>query len=393
MSESASPDRPLRIALVAGEASGDSLGAGLIEAIAAHVPGAQHYGIAGPAMAAVGCEAWHRTEELSVMGFAEVLRHLPRLLRLRRRLIARLAESRPDVFIGIDSPDFNLPIAAALKKCGVPTVQYVSPQVWAWRQSRVVGIRDAVDLVLCVLPFETEFYDDHGVNAVFVGHPLADDIPLDVDTGPARAVLGLEPDGPVVAVLPGSRRSEIARLARPFMETVQWLRKRHPDVAVVVALANESARPLFLQMTRGIELDPPAHVVAGHARAVLAASTAVLTASGTASLEATLMKRPMVVAYILAGLTHRIYRSLGLRKLAHVALPNLLAGRELFPEFLQGRVRAELMGPALEAQLAASADRTGWYDAVQAIHERLRRGASKAAAAAVIDLLAARKRL
>ena len=393
MHAAATPSRPLRVALVAGEASGDTLGAGLIGAIERHAPGSQYFGIAGPAMAAAGCEPWHGTDELSVMGFAEVLKHLPRLLRLRRRLIARLADAQPDVFIGIDSPDFNLPIAAALKRHGVPTVQYVSPQVWAWRQSRVVGIRDAVDLVLCVLPFETDFYDDHGVNAVFVGHPLADDIALDVDAAPARAELGIEQGVPLVAVLPGSRRTEVSRLARPFMETAQWLQRRKPGLNVVVALASESARPLFLQMTRGIELDPPAQIVAGRARQCLAAASVVLTASGTASLEATLMKRPMVVAYILSGLTHRIYRSLGLRKLPHVALPNLLAGRELFPEFLQRRVCAELMGPVLETQLAASEDRTGWYDAVKAIHEQLRRGASKAAAAAVIDLLASRERL
>jgi len=263
--------RPLRVALVAGEASGDTLGAGLIGAIEQHAPGSEYFGIAGPAMAAGGCEAWHRTEELSVMGFAEVLKHLPRLLRLRRRLIERLADAEPDVFIGIDSPDFNLPIAAALKRHGVPTVQYVSPQVWAWRQSRVVGIRDAVDLVLCLLPFETDFYENHGVNAVFVGHPLADDIPLDVDAGPARAELGIEQDVRVVAVLPGSRRTEVSRLARPFMETVKWLQQRTPGLTVVVALANESAKPLFLDMTRGIELDPPAKVVAGRARQVLAA--------------------------------------------------------------------------------------------------------------------------
>jgi len=389
----ATQSKPLRIALVAGEASGDTLGAGLIEAIERHAPGSEYFGIAGPAMVAAGCEPWHRTEELSVMGFAEVLRHLPRLLRLRRRLIARLADVRPDVFIGIDSPDFNLPMAAALKRHGVPTVQYVSPQVWAWRQSRVVGIRDAVDLVLCVLPFETDFYADHGVNAVFVGHPLADDIALEVDREAAREALGFEPGAPLVAVLPGSRRTEVSRLARPFMETAQWLQRRHAGLKVVVALANESAKPLFVQATRGVELDPPAQIIAGRARQVLAASTVVLTASGTASLEATLMKRPMVVAYILSGLTHRIYRSLGLRKLAHIALPNLLAGRELFPEFLQGQVRADLMGPALEAQLAASTDRAGWYDAVKTIHEQLRLGASKAAAAAVIDLLAAGKRL
>ena len=385
--------RPLRVALVAGEASGDTLGAGLIAALDQHAPGSEYFGIAGPAMVAAGCEPWHGTEELSVMGFAEVLRHLPRLLRLRRRLIARLAAAEPDIFIGIDSPDFNLPIAGALRRYGVPTVQYVSPQVWAWRQSRVVGIREAVDLVLCVLPFETRFYDEHGVNAVFVGHPLADDIPLAVDARAARAELGIEQQGPLLAVLPGSRRAEVARLARPFMETAQWLQRRHPELRVVVALAGESTRPLFLDATRGIDLNPSAQIVVGRARQVLGAATLVLTASGTASLEATLIKRPMVVAYVLSGSTHLLYRLLGLRKLPNVALPNLLAGRELFPEFLQRQVCAEVMGPALESQLAAANDRTGWYDSVKDIHERLRCGASRAAAAAVMDLLAARNRL
>lgn len=386
------PDRPLRIAIVAGEASGDLLGAGLIQALERQRPGSRYFGIAGPAMAAAGCEPWHRTEELSVMGLAEVLAHLPRLLRLRRKLIGRFVAARPDVFIGIDSPDFNLPIAAQLKRVAVSTVQYVSPQVWAWRQSRVAGIRRAVDLVMCVLPFETSFYDSHGVNAVFVGHPLADDIPLKVDCEPARAALGIRRDGPVLAVLPGSRRAEVARLARPFMETAQWLQRRHSGLSVAVALASDATAALFAEQTGGLVLDPPAQLFTGKARLVISAADVVLTASGTASLEATLIKRPMVVAYILSGLTHRLYRLLGLRKLAHFALPNLLAGRGLFPEFLQRQVRAEVLGPALEAQLAASVDRSGWYDAVTAIHRALRRDASQAAAAAVLELLAAKTR-
>lgn len=382
-------ERPLRIALVAGEASGDTLGAGLIEEIEQRAPGSRYFGIAGPAMIAAGCEAWHRTEELSVMGFAEVLRHLPRLVKLRRRLIERIVAAEPDVFVGIDSPDFNLPIAAALKPAGVRTVQYVSPQVWAWRQSRVVGIRRSVDLVLCLLPFETDFYDSHGVNAVFVGHPLADAIPLEVDAAGARAALGIPAEGPVLAVLPGSRRPEVARLAQPFMDAARWLQRRHPRLTVAVALASESTASLFAERAGGPPLDPPARLFTGRAREVLAASDVVLTASGTASLEAMLIKRPMVVAYVISGLTHRLYRWLGLRELAHFALPNLLAGRGLFPEFLQRQVRADVLGPALEAQLAASADRAGWYDAVSAIHRTLRRDASRVAAAAVLDLIAA----
>jgi lipid-A-disaccharide synthase len=378
--------RPPKIAIVAGEASGDQLGAGLIRALRARMPDAHFFGIAGPGMVAAGCEDWHRTDELSVMGLAEVLRHLPRLLRLRRRLIERILAARPDIFIGIDSPDFNLPMAARLKAAGIVTVQYVSPQVWAWRQSRVVGIRKSVDLVLCVLPFETEFYERHGVNAVFVGHPLADEIPLAVDAEAARRTLGIEAGRQVLAILPGSRRAEVSRLARPFVETAQWLRQRRPALEIVVALASDAAATVFTEQTADLALDPPARRVTGNARLVMSAADVVLTASGTASLETMLTKRPMVVAYILSGLTHRLYRWLGLRKLAHFSLPNLLAGRGLFPEFLQAQVRPEVLGPALEAQLG-NATQSDWYDAVTAIHSTLRRDANTAAAAAIAELL------
>lgn len=383
---------PLRIALVAGEASGDRLGAGLIEALERRAPGSRYFGIAGPAMAAAGCEVWHDVEELSVMGLAEVLRHLPRLLRLRRNLISRLKAASPDVFIGIDSPDFNLPIAGALRGHAVPTVQYVSPQVWAWRQSRVAGIRRAVDKVLCVLPFETAFYESHGVDAAFVGHPLADEIPQRVDARAARAALGLPADESILAVLPGSRGAEVSRLAQPFAETAQWLQRRHPGLTVVVALANEKGRQLFEAHTASTELDPGPRLVTGRTREVLAAANAVLTASGTASLETMLLKRPMVVAYIISGVTHRVLRVMGLNRLEHFALPNLLAGRTLFPEFLQHQVCAQLMGPPLEAMLASTPETSDWYDAVTAIHNELRRSASTTAAAAVLELIASRPR-
>jgi len=377
----------LRIALAAGEASGDALGAGLIEALRKRSPQAQFFGIAGPGMIAAGCEPWYRTEELSVMGLAEVLRHLPRLLRLRRQFIDRLRAARPDVFIGIDSPDFNLPVEAALKKVGVPTVQYVSPQVWAWRQSRVAGIRDAADLVLCLLPFEPEFYQAHDVDSVFVGHPLADQVPFEVDASEARRSLGLPATTPILAVLPGSRSAEVSRLARPFLETGKWLQQRHPGLCVVVALANDAIRDPYLQATGGIELDPPARLVVGRAREVMAASDVVLTASGTASLEATLLKRPMVVAYIISRLTHRLLRVLGLNKLEHFSLPNLLAGRELVPEYLQAQVCPAVMGPALERYLGHRGKSEDWRDAFSAIHRQLRRGASDGAAEAVLSLL------
>jgi len=380
------------VALAAGEASGDALGAGLIRALREHLGDAHFFGIAGPAMVAAGCEAWHTTDELSVMGLAEVLRDLPRLLRLRRRFVRRLLADPPDVFIGIDSPDFNLPISAALKPSGITTIQYVSPQVWAWRQSRVKGIRRSVDLVLCVLPFETAFYARHGVRAEFVGHPLADEIPLEADRPAARASLGIAPSIELLAVLPGSRRTEVARLARPFIESARWLQLRHPGLGVVVALASESTAALFRESVVEIDLDPPARIVVGRAREAMAAADVVLTASGTASLETTLVKRPMVIAYIVSGLTHLVYRVLGLRRLAHIALPNLLARKRLFPEFLQGDVRAEVLGPALEKQMASSTLRSGWYDEVAAIHSALRRDANRSAAAAILELLDATKR-
>jgi lipid-A-disaccharide synthase len=386
-----SDDTPLRVALAAGEASGDALGAGLIEAIRRRVPDAQFFGIAGPRMVSAGCEPWIRTEELSVMGLAEVLRHLPRLLKLRRSFIKRLTAEQPDVFVGIDSPDFNLPVEAALKKHDVATIQYVSPQVWAWRQSRVAGIRDAADLVLCVLPFETTFYENHGVNSIFVGHPLADEIPFDVSTAEARGTLGLAIDVPVLAVLPGSRSAEVSRLARPFLETSQWLERKYPELRVVVALASEGTRAHFLDETRGVELGREPTILVGKARDVMAAADIVLTASGTASLEAALLRRPMVVAYIISGLTHWLLRLLGLRKLAHFSLPNLLAGREVVAEYLQAQVRPDVLGPALEKLLT----RSGKHDELDAvfreIHGKLRRDASNGAAEAVLTFLGQRR--
>jgi lipid-A-disaccharide synthase len=378
--------RPLRFGLVAGEASGDTLGAGLIEAIRAEVPRAEFVGMAGPKMVAAGCEPWRRAEEIAVMGFFEVLPHLRRILALRRELIARMLRERVDVFIGIDAQDFNRPAEAALKRAGIKTVQYVSPQVWAWRQSRVATIRDTVDLVLCVLPFEPKFYEAHGVNAKFIGHPLADMIPLEVDKAAARAALGLPAEGPVLAVLPGSRRSEVSRLAAPFMATAAWLKRERPELAVAVALASDTAAELFRAATAGMDLGG-ARLVARKAREVMAAADVVLTASGTASLEALLTKRPMVVAYKMVPLTYWLVRRLGVAKLPHFSLPNLLAGRALVPEFVQGSVRPDVLGPAVLGALDGSSLPAGWYDSFADIHRQLRRDASASAAREVLALI------
>ena len=378
-------DRPLRVALVAAEASGDTLGAGLIEALRAQAPDAKFFGMAGPRMVAAGCEPWNRAEEVSVMGFFEVLPHLRRILKLRRRLIERIVASGADVFIGIDAPDFNLPAAAALKRAGIPAVQYVSPQVWAARQYRVRGIRTAVDLVLCLLPFETGFYAEHGVNAKFIGHPLADMIPLTADRRAARAALQLPEDKPVLAVLPGSRRSEVARLAGPFRATAAWLRERKPELTVAVALASEPLGELFRSAAGDARMD--AQLIPNRARDIMAAADVVLTASGTASLEALLFKRPMVVAYRMVPLSYWLVRRLGLSRLPYFSLPNLLAGRQIVPEFVQEQVRPEVLGPAVLAALDGSGLPPDWYDVCTAIHRQLRCDASTAAAREVLELI------
>lgn len=378
--------RPLRFALVAGEASGDTLGAGLIEALRAQAPDAEFVGMAGPKMIAAGCEPWYRAEEIAVMGFFEVLPHLRRILALRRELIARIERGQVDAFIGIDAQDFNKPAAAALKRAGIKTVQYVSPQVWAWRQSRVATIREAVDLVLCVFPFEPKFYEAHGVNAKFVGHPLADMIPMTVDKAAARASLGLAVDKPILAVLPGSRRSEVSRLAAPFMATAAWLESRLPDLTVAVAIASDSVAELFHEATFGLDISS-AKVIPQKAREIMAAADVVLTASGTASLEALLTKRPMVVAYKMVPLTYWLLRQLGVAKLPYFSLPNLLAGRGLVPEFVQGQVRPDVLGPAVLGALDGSGLKDGWYDAFTAIHQQLRCNASASAAREVLALV------
>jgi len=375
--------------LVAGEASGDNLGGPLVEALAARAPGSRFFGIAGPRMAAAGCEAWYAADELAVMGLAEVLRHLPRLLRLRRALVSRLAAAAPDAYVGIDSPEFNLRVAAALKSRGVPTVQYVSPQVWAWRQGRVRTIGNAVDLVLCLLPFEVDFYRAHGVRAEFVGHPLADRIPLESDRAAARAELGMS-GGAVVAVLPGSRLGEVSRLGPPFAATIAWLASRRPDISFVAAMANDAARRSFTGALAAQAPGVDVRVVDGRAQECMAASDAVLLASGTATLEATLVKRPMVVAYRVAPLTNWLLRGLGLVKTEFFSQPNLLAGRALVPEFFQAQVRAEVLGPAVLGQLERP-DLPALADAFGAIHQSLRRDASARAAEAILDLVAGRR--
>jgi lipid-A-disaccharide synthase len=382
---------PFKIALSAGEASGDNLGAALIGSLGERLPGARFMGVAGERLVVAGCEPFARSEELSVMGLAEVLPHLPRLLRLRRRFIEHTIELKPDVFVGIDSSDFNLPISASLKAAGIPTVQYVSPQVWAWRSERVEKIRAATDLVLCLLPFETDFYAEHEVNARFVGHPLADLIPLDVDRAAARGALGLDAEAPLVAILPGSRRSEVSRLSRDFLETARWLARERTDLRFAVALASETVGKICRDAAERLDMTSRVTFVTGRAREVMAAADAVLTASGTASLEALLLKRPMIVAHRLSRLTYWLARSMGVARLPNFSLPNLLAGRRVVPEFVQGQVRADILGPAMLRCLDGQALAADWHAVFSDIHRTLRRGASASAADAIATLAHARR--
>jgi lipid-A-disaccharide synthase len=368
------------IVLVAGETSGDNLGAHLIEALRARLPGARFAGIPGPRMLAAGCEAWERAEDLAVMGLFEILPHLPRLLRIRRNLLKRVLAAKPAVYVGVDFKEFNLRVARRLKERGIRTVQYVSPQIWAWRQGRVKTIGRAVDLVLCLLPFEKRFYDEHGVQAVFVGHPL------DLDARAARTALGLDADSAYLALLPGSRHGEVARLSPDFAATVAWLRQHRPELKFLAALANEGAHRTFAAALDAAGVRDRVTLVDGKAQQVMAASDVVLLASGTATLEATLVKRPMVVAYRLSLLTTFLLKTLKLFKAPFFAQPNLLAGRQVVPEYFNHEVRAEVLGPAVLAQLER-ADRDQLVQTFASIHETLRRDASARAAEAIVELL------
>lgn len=376
---------PLRVGLVAGEQSGDQLGAALIAALRERVPQLQCFGVAGPKMIAAGCEAWASSESLSVMGLAEVLAHLPRLLRLRAQLAARFVAARPDVFVGIDSPEFNLSMARRLKRAGIRCVQYVSPQVWAWRQGRVRTIRRDCDLVLCLLPFESAFYSEHRVHAEFVGHPLADEIPLDIDARAARHALGIDAAGPVIALLPGSRLAEVARLAQPFAAAAAWLHARRPDFQFIAPMASGAVRECFEKELAQAPEKPRIRLVNGQAQQSLAAADAAIVASGTATLEALLSGTPMVVAYKWSWLTVLIARTFRLIKVPFFSQPNLLAGRRLVPELLQGQVTGEALGAALLAELDDGAHLAELRREFTRIHQTLRRGGARRAAAAILS--------
>ncbi|PRA29362.1 lipid-A-disaccharide synthase [Pseudomonas poae] len=369
----------LRIALVAGEASGDILGAGLMRAIKAQHPAVEFIGVGGPLMQAEGLTSYFPMERLSVMGLVEVLGRLRELLARRKLLIQTLIEEKPDVFIGIDAPDFTLNIELKLRQAGIKTVHYVSPSVWAWRQKRVLKIREGCDLMLTLLPFEARFYEEKGVPVRFVGHTLADAIPLQADRAAARAELGV-PDGPLVALMPGSRGGEVGRLGGLFFDAAERLMALKPGVRFVLPCASPQRRAQIETLLEGRHL--PLTLLDGQSHLALAACDAVLIASGTATLEALLYKRPMVVAYRLAPLTFWILKRMV--KSPYISLPNLLAQRLLVPELLQDDATPEALAQTVLPLIDGGEEQTHGFDA---IHRTLRRDASNQAADAVLTLI------
>jgi lipid-A-disaccharide synthase len=382
----------MRLVLCAGEASGDILGAGLIEAIRERCPEARFEGIAGPRMQALGCRSLIPMEKLSVMGLVEVAGRYLELLPQRRALARRFIEDPPDAFIGIDAPDFNLSLERNLRRAGIPTVHYVSPSVWAWREYRVKTIRRSVDLMLVLFPFEQAFYRRHGIQVELVGHHLADRIPMQVDPLAARESLGLPRDAQVVALLPGSRLSEVNPLSGPMLEAALWILRRRPDVQFLVPLATPAVRQLFQAKLALVASRPGAQGLTarvrcldGESHAAMSASDVVLLASGTASLEALLLKRPMVITYRTHPLTWAIGRRL--LKVPYVGLPNLLAGEEVSPELLQDRATPQALGAAVLGLLDRPEQRARQVSRFDRIHRELRRNASKRAADAVLALV------
>jgi len=374
------------IALVAGEASGDQLGAALIERLMEKYPQARIAGIGGRQMKAAGMDTWWDAEELAVFGLFEVLSHFPRLLRLRRELQRRLLALSPDVFIGIDAPDFNLGLEVKLRRRGIRTVHYVSPTVWVWRRKRVRKIGRAADLVLCLFPFEPGFYKNHGVSATYVGHPMADQISPDNDPAAAKSRLGLDPAAVTVALLPGSRIGEVSRLAEPMIEAARILAARRPALQCVAAMANDNVRAVFRETMDRLAFENIT-LVDQDPRTVIASADAVLCASGTATLETMLVNRPMAVAYRIAPSSYWLLKHFRIIKPQLFALPNILAGEALVPELIQHEATSVRLAAEINGWLEDENSRVVLRERFLELHEQLRCAASERAAKAVCGLL------
>ena len=375
-------DTPLKIAIIAGEHSGDILGADLIIALKAMHPDAVFYGIGGPRMQALGFNALFDMEELAVMGIVEVLGRLPRLLQVKREILAALLADKPDVFVGIDAPDFNLPVELKLKQAGIKTVHYVSPSVWAWRHKRIFKIAAATNMVLSLLPFEKAFYDKYQVPCTFVGHTMADTMPLDVDKAAAKAELGLQPDKLVLAIMPGSRTNEIKLLAGDFLQAAVLLQQQFPDIQFVTNMVTSAKAAQFNAIKQQIAPDLNITEFTGQARQVLLASDATFITSGTATLEAMLAKCLMVVSYRANWLTYQIGKRLV--KLAHFSLPNLLAGHGMVTELLQHQVTPQALVNAMVPLL--SSERATLLQQYRVIHQSIKCNASTKAAEAILQV-------
>jgi lipid-A-disaccharide synthase len=365
--------------------SGDQLGASLIHALKQKNPLIEFEGIAGPEMAKAGCKILCPMEQLAVMGVVDVIAKLPQLLSIRRRMINHFIKNPPDIFIGIDAPDFNIPIERALRKTGILTVHYNSPTIWAWRRGRLNTIRQSTDLMLTLFPFEKKYYDEAGIPARYIGHPLADAILEHTDPITARSRLHLPPQGEIIALLPGSRASEIKHLGEVFLKTALYCLARRPELQFITPMVNETRREQFLKMKNKVAPHLPLHIYLGQSQDVMAASNAILLASGTATLEAMLVKRPMVVAYRFSLLNYWIARAM--IKIKHFSLPNVLAGESLVPEFFQDAVTPINLG----SKLLDFLEHPHHFDAMKKkfiiIHNELRQEASQNAAEAITHLI------
>jgi len=372
--------------MVAGEASGDLLAAHLIAALRRQREGLRFYGIGGPRMSAQGFEALVPMDRLGVRGYAEALRHYAGILAIRRRLAARLLADRPSLFIGVDSSDFNLGLERRLKNAGIPAIQYVAPSIWAWRGWRLARVARSVTHVLALFPFEPPLYEKAGVPVTYVGHPLADDIPLEPDRKAARADLRLPAARPIVALLPGSRRSELEYMADLFVKTAHRLRQDIPQVHFVCPTVSRSTRELFeAALRRNGARELPLTLLFGHSHQALAAADVALVASGTATLEAALLKTPHVITYRQSRLTWALMRRM--LYLPYIGLPNILAGAALVPEFVQERATPWALAQALAGLLQDEDARGRQVQAFHDIHLRLRRDSANAAAEAVLKVL------
>lgn len=371
----------LRIALVAGEASGDILGSGLISELSKRFPNTTFEGIGGDLMIAAGLVSRAPMERLSVMGLVEVLSRLPELLSLRKSLVQHWLKNPPDVFIGIDAPDFTLELERRLKEAGITTVHYVSPSVWAWKAKRIYKIKEAVDLLLALFPFEAQHYEKTQQRISFVGHPLADTIANDPKIPIARDTFQLASTQRVIGVLPGSRSSEIRYLARPFLEAARLLWQHNNDLVFLLPAANDKRYEQLQRLIDESFSDLPVQLIMGRSREVMAASDVILIASGTATLEATLLKKPMVVGYKMSGLTYAIFSRM--LKTPYVSLPNILAGEALVPEVLQKELTPERLCAEVEHWLDSSTDKRYVVERFSAIFEQLHKNADQQAADAI----------